>query len=88
MGIGDRGQKRGGVVKSMNSVPYMIDAQRQTARKTRCLFWDTRAAMGGEDAIVDWANSGRANKDYIHLTHKGGEVLAEEFVNALKLQLQ
>lgn len=88
MGIGDRGQKKGGVVKSMNSVPYMIDAQRQTARASRCLFWDTRAAMGGEDAIVEWARSGRANKDYIHLTHKGGEVLAEEFVNALKLLLQ
>lgn len=88
MGIGDRGQKKGGVVKSMNSVPYMIEAQRQTARMTRCLFWDTRAAMGGEDAIVDWAQAGRANKDYIHLTHKGGEVLAEEFVNALKLMLQ
>lgn len=41
--------------------------------------------MGGENSIVDWANSNpsRANKDYIHLTHKGGAVLAEQFVKSL-----
>lgn len=88
MGIGDRGQKKGTSVKSMSTVPNMIDAQRTVARTAGCLFWDTRAAMGGENAIVEWSKKGMANKDYIHLTHKGGATLAEEFVNALEQKLK
>lgn len=88
MGIGDRGQKRGSEVRSMSTVPNMIEAQRTAARTAGCLFWDTRAAMGGEDAIVEWSRNGMANKDYIHLTHKGGARLGEEFVNALQLLLK
>ena len=70
MGIGDRGEKRGSEVHSMKSAPYMVAAQRDAARKAHCLFWDTREAMGGNDAIVAWAKSGKANKDYIHMTHQ------------------
>ncbi|MDE5821140.1 MAG: hypothetical protein K2H63_01495 [Paramuribaculum sp.] len=88
MGIGDRGQKKGTSVKSMTTVQNMIEAQRTAARTTGCLFWDTRAAMGGEDAIVEWSRKGMANKDYIHLTHKGGEALADEFVKALRHSLK
>lgn len=88
MGVGDRGQKRSGVVHSMSSMPYMVAAQRQCAQRSGCLFWDTRSAMGGEDAIVEWVSKGLANKDYIHLNHKGGAELAKEFVAAIKLSLQ
>lgn len=87
LGIGDRGEKRNGEVHSMLSVPYMIEAQRDVARKAHCLFWDTREAMGGEDAIVSWSKNGFANKDYIHLTHKGGAKLAEPLFNAIQNQL-
>lgn len=87
MGIGDRGEKRNGEIHSMTSVSYMIDAQRTAARNARCLFWDTREAMGGEDAIVKWSKTGLANKDYIHLTHKGGAKLAEPLFNAIQKML-
>ncbi len=85
MGIGDRGQKSGSEIKSMRVAPAMTSAQRDIARNSRCIFWDTREAMGGENSIVDWANANpsRANKDYIHLTHSGGAVLAEQFVKSL-----
>lgn len=84
MGIGDRGEKRGGAVHSMSVASAMIAAQRDAARRAHCLFWDTREAMGGEDAIVEWSRQGLANKDYIHLTHKGGARLADQFFNALQ----
>ncbi len=84
MGIGDRGEKREGKVRSMSTIPAMINVQRDAARATGALFWDTRDAMGGEDAIVEWTRNGWTNKDYIHLSHKGGKVLAEKFGNALK----
>lgn len=84
MGIGDRGEKKSGEIHSMSSVPYMIEAQRKAAMTSQCLFWDTREAMGGEDAIVEWSRQGLANKDYIHLTHKGGAKLALPLFNAIK----
>ncbi len=84
MGIGDRGQKQGTVVQSMATAPAMVKAQRDIARRTGSLFWDTRAAMGGEGAAVEWHKRGHVNADYIHLNHKGGHALAEIFVNSLK----
>lgn len=84
MGIGDRGQKKGSEVHSMSVVPNMIEAQRDAARRAHCLFWDTREAMGGQDAIVRWSKDGRANKDYIHLTAKGGKELAAQLFNAIQ----
>ena len=84
LGIGDRGEKINGEVHSMKAAPFMVEAQRTAARKAHCLFWDTREAMGGEDAIVTWSKNGLANKDYVHLTHKGGAKLAEPLFNAIQ----
>lgn len=88
MGVGDRGQKRGGVVQSMATAPAMISAQRDAARRAHCLFWDTREAMGGEGAVVEWSSAGLINKDYIHMTHKGGARLAQALFEALQHNLQ
>ncbi len=87
MGIGDRGEKSGSGIHSMPSAQNMIDVQRETARKARCMFWDTREAMGGEDAIVRYVSAGLANKDYVHLTHKGGRALAEQLFNAFAAKI-
>lgn len=87
MGIGDRGSKRGSEVHSMSACTYMVDAQREAARHGRCLFWDTREAMGGEDAIVEWVRQGWANTDYIHMNHKGGRKLAEPLYKAIQHNL-
>ncbi|MDE7412064.1 MAG: hypothetical protein K2M94_08505 [Paramuribaculum sp.] len=87
MGIGDRGERRNGEVHSVISAPYLVDAQRDVARKSKCLFWDTRLAMGGEDAVVEWSRKGDINKDYIHMSHKGGERLAKLFFDAIQQNL-
>lgn len=88
MGVGDRGQKRGGEVHSMATVGNMVTAQRDAAREAGCLFWDIREAQGGNDAVVEWSRKGLIGKDYTHMSHKGGKVLAEEFYNALMMLLQ
>lgn len=87
MGIGDRGQKYDGVVSSLPTAANMVDAQRSVARKTGVLFWDTREAMGGENAVVTWRNDGLINADYIHLNAKGGARLSKLFVQALEKSL-
>lgn len=85
MGIGDRGQKQGATTGSMKTASDMVRAQRDVARQTGVLFWDTRAAMGGEGAVVDWHDRKLINADYIHLNHKGGRELAELFVKSINL---
>lgn len=83
MGIGDRGQKVGSDVKSVPTSANMVTAQRDAARQTGVLFWDTREAMGGPDAVLKWRADGYINPDYIHLNAKGGNALAKLFVDAL-----
>lgn len=85
MGVGDRGQKLGGEVHSLPTIPAMVKAQRECAQKAGVLFWDTREAMGGADAIVDWRSRQLVNGDYIHLNSAGGKALAKELVPAIRL---
>ena len=87
MGVGDRGEKKGSAVLSMSTGPLMIDAQRDLARRTHAFFWDTREAMGGDGAIAKWSKNGLANKDYVHLTHKGGKELATALSKAIERNL-
>lgn len=83
MGIGDRGQKIGGDIQSVPTAANMVSAQRDAARQTGILFWDTREAMGGKNAVVDWRKNGYINADYIHLNAKGGKRLSEIFLKSL-----
>lgn len=83
MGISDRGNKSGSQVHSMRTCVNMIEAQRNYARAEGCMFWDTRQAQGGEDAVVEWRERHLVNGDYIHLNHEGGKVLARELFFAI-----
>lgn len=88
MGIADRGAKNGTTVKSLPTCNAMTDAQRKVAQRTGTHFYDTRAAQGGENAVVDWRERHLVNADYIHLNHTGGRVMAEEFMEGLTRSLE
>lgn len=88
MGIGDRGQKIGTEVKSIPTAQAMVNAQRDAARFGGALFWDTRSAMGGENAVIEWRNAQQINPDYIHLNAKGGSRLAMLLFNAITAALK
>ena len=83
MGIADRGVKDGTAVLSLPTCRAMVKAQRDVARRTGSAFWDTRSAMGGDNAIVDWRKRKLMNADYIHINHDGGRELARLFYNSL-----
>jgi lysophospholipase L1-like esterase len=84
MGAADRGSKQSGQVHSLPVVQSMVRAQRAMAQSLSVVFWDTRAAMGGQDASVRWHERGLVNADYIHLNHQGGKALADELFNAIQ----
>lgn len=88
LGVGDRGQKIGTELGSMPTVTALIRAQRDAARRTGSLFWDTREAMGGDGAAVKWHERKLVNSDYVHLNHRGGRELAEIFLKSLDVTLK
>lgn len=85
MGIGDRCVMNAGRYVPMASIPSMIEAQRDVARQTQSLFWDTYTAMGGKGSIVEFVNSKPplAARDYTHINFGGGRIVAQAFVNSL-----
>ena len=83
MGVGDRGFKDGAAVKSLSTCSALVEAQRNAARRCGVMFFDTRAAQGGEGSVVEWRKRGLVNADYIHLNHDGGAALAEELFFAI-----
>lgn len=87
MGVGDRGYKAGTELHSMPTINALIKTQRDVARRTGSMFWDTREAMGGEDAAIEWNSRKLLNSDYVHLNHRGGKELADIFLNSLDASL-
>jgi len=81
LGIPDRSVKIDGEYQTMPTIPMMIEAQREIAKKTGVAFWDMFSGMGGENSMISYVQNkpALANKDYTHLTFEGGEKLAGVF---------
>jgi lysophospholipase L1-like esterase len=85
LSVSDRSSNKTGRMETMNAIPAMRNAQRAIAQKTKIAFWDMYEAMGGENSMVNFAQSRPplAAKDYTHLTFKGGKKLAGLMVKSL-----
>lgn len=78
LGVGDRGVKGAdGRIVTHPSIPLIVKAQRDAARRTGCAFWDMREAMGGENAMARWSAAGMVSADYVHISPQGGRKLAK-----------
>lgn len=88
MGVGDRGTKSGGEVISLPTLGALVKAQREAAAATGSMFFDTREAMGGNGAALDWNERKLLNSDFVHLNHKGGKVMADILLKSLKTSIQ
>lgn len=74
MGPGDFPMPLGdGQFAPRNRVTEIITVQEKVSAEMGCAFWDTRAFMGGELSMVDWAGATpkMARGDHIHFTRRG-----------------
>jgi len=71
--------------KSAVGIDSLIKIQATIAYETGACFYNQFETMGGHNSIVEWAaaNPSLANKDYVHPNHRGAEVLARYFFEAL-----
>ncbi len=85
--VGDRDGKIGTEIRTMSSVPAIVQMQRNLARKHGLLFYDLFWGMGGPNTMLRFSyhRPRLANTDYTHLTHEGGKVVGTMFA---KLFLQ
>jgi hypothetical protein len=77
IGISDRSMRKNGQYQTMPAVPAMLAVQKKICAGTGIMFWNLYEAMGGENSMLGFVQSSppRANKDYTHLTFKGGEYI-------------
>lgn len=91
MSVPDRGGKVNGVLTTMISVPYIVEMQRQLARKHGFLFYDFYRGMGGYNSMVALAAASHptlVNKDYTHLTHEGGRYIGRQLAGLFLREYQ
>jgi hypothetical protein len=90
MGVGDRSMKCQTGFETMPGIIAMVDVQRNIARQTQCIFWDTYSAMGGRNSMSSFVQHTPplASKDYTHINHAGGRRIAKSFVFALMKEIE
>ncbi len=84
IGVSDRDTRRSdGSFQTRKGVKELLKYQRKMASDTHIAFWDFYDAMGGEGSMARLADIGEANRDYTHITIKGGNRLARLLYNVL-----
>lgn len=86
LGISDRGTKSAGQIVTMPAALAMEQAQIHLAAELSMTFWSTREAMLRLGGIGKLAQKGWAAKDFTHLSHRGGEEIARQFVEAFIIE--
>ncbi len=90
MSVSDRSTKVDGEYRTMESVPLMVEAQREIARQSQIAFFNLFESMGGESSMIAFVDHQPplANKDYTHLNYQGGRRVAGIFVKTLMNEYQ
>lgn len=84
--VSDRNSRnKDGKITTLAGIRYLVNEQQQAAVRNGVAFWNLFEAMGGTASIKRMAEQkpALANKDYTHLTFRGGRVLAEKLYEAL-----
>ena len=77
VGPAGRLNRKGGRLVFIKAITDIINAQKKIALEEGAAFFNTLSFLGGNYALKDMALKGQAMKDYIHLTRKGGNLLAD-----------
>lgn len=85
IGPADMSTKVDGKITTFSTVEPVRDALREAALASGYAFWDMYEAMGGYNSMPNFvmADPPLATSDYIHLTPRGANFMAEMFVKAL-----
>ena len=85
VGCSDRGAKVDGDYATMPMLKELINVQRKVAADNGICFWNLFEAMGGDSTMIRWVDMKPplADKDFTHLTFKGGHAIANILISTL-----
>jgi len=83
IGPGPRMNTYRGPLRLFPSIPEMRQAQHDFGRDYGVAYYDSFNALGGVDGFLDMVKRGIAMTDYVHLTFRGGDMLADSFADNL-----
>jgi hypothetical protein len=69
-------------------IAMVVGAQRNAARAQGCAFYSTYDWMGGKGSAAKWYRKGLVGSDFLHLSRKGANRLAEGLFGALQAGYQ
>ncbi len=77
--VNDMASRQGSGMATKDTIPALVEAQKEVAEKTGVAFWNLFEAMGGENSMVAWVHDKKplATKDYTHFNHRGARKVAE-----------
>ena len=78
IGMSDKSSRIDGEFVTDPSVPRLLAAQQQLAKRNHAAFWNLFEAMGGENSMVSWVEDSPplANRDYTHVNPRGAHRIA------------
>ena len=81
----DRGQRDGDEIRTLPTIPRIVDIQRRVARELHCGFFNTFEVMGGEGTMARWYEEQPrlVSADLIHPTPAGARLIAVAFAREL-----
>ncbi len=85
IGISDAAYKNNGQIVPYTHLNRINNAQKAIALQYNFGYYDLYSAMGGKGSIIKWSQKSPpwALTDYIHLSRRGGQEVANQFIKAL-----
>lgn len=79
----DMAYGQGDSIKSYPNITIIRDAQKKAALRAGAGFWDSFVTMGGEGAIIRWAekNPPLAQSDLVHFTYPGADTMSSLLID-------
>ena len=73
IGPSDMSTRIDGEMTTYPLVPYMDRLLKQMAEEEQIAYWSIYDAMGGQNSMVKWVETGLAGSDYVHFTRSGAK---------------
>lgn len=88
MSTPDRGARTAQGVGTMKNIEALVSYQRQLAAEHHVAFYNLFEAMGGKGSMARFCEQGMGSKDFIHINHQAGKVIAGHIFRSLKFPVE
>ena len=85
IGPADMSEKNKNNYVTRKYMPLLVEQIKKVTLENNCAFWNMYEAMGGENSMPSWVfnDPPLAEKDFIHFTPQGANIVAQMFYKAL-----